>query len=517
MANPEEFFLPEKPGAAADFRGPTRTASALLPIIDGSSIFEDQEKAISNANKSVFISSWAFNPSLPVTNRTLRKSLPTWGRLLVSLARKNVPVHLLVSDFDPVFRSAQHREVWLSYSELAAVSDALNVPDEMLQMVVSRHEAEWDPGSLVRRFLEPIYEALRENLNKTGNESLIKFMPGLWNKIEFKSGIIEWQPPDTIHPILVGSLHQKLIIVDEKIAYVSGINHVAINLDNSAHTLLSRTKKWHDGSVRVSGEILVDLVKGAFGTWNEERVKMASFVEQARKAQPRLDLPVRKTLELKPSTTAAGGKVAKKAPPKGSILCQAWRTVSRKITSSDEPDTICSDLVEGCLNAIKRAEKFIYIENQYLRDDRIGQGLVDRLTAAKDLNVIVVLPFIAEEMMGAADPISVTGVQLQFLNIERLQAFGGRFGAFALLAPIDPPRQGEPFKDVIYVHNKLMIVDDAFATLGSANLNQRSTKLDLELNLAWHAQGSPNNCASRCGKRSSAPPWISPGGNLQHS
>jgi phosphatidylserine/phosphatidylglycerophosphate/cardiolipin synthase-like enzyme len=36
----------------------------------------------------------------------------------------------------------------------------------------------------------------------------------------------------------------------------------------------------------------------------------------------------------------------------------------------------------------------------------------------------------------------------------------------------------------IYIHSKLMLVDDVFMTLGSANLNQRSMAVDSEINIA---------------------------------
>ncbi len=36
----------------------------------------------------------------------------------------------------------------------------------------------------------------------------------------------------------------------------------------------------------------------------------------------------------------------------------------------------------------------------------------------------------------------------------------------------------------IYIHSKLMIIDDAMFTLGSANLNQRSMHTDSEINVA---------------------------------
>lgn len=51
----------------------------------------------------------------------------------------------------------------------------------------------------------------------------------------------------------------------------------------------------------------------------------------------------------------------------------------------------------------------------------------------------------------------------------------------SLVAPDSPA--GKPWMPV-YIHSKLMIVDDVFTTLGSANINTRSMQVDSELNIA---------------------------------
>ena len=52
-----------------------------------------------------------------------------------------------------------------------------------------------------------------------------------------------------------------------------------------------------------------------------------------------------------------------------------------------------------------------------------------------------------------------------------------------LVAPDTPA--GEEWPEV-YIHAKLMLIDDAFMTLGSANINTRSMQTDSELNIAHH-------------------------------
>lgn len=60
---------------------------------------------------------------------------------------------------------------------------------------------------------------------------------------------------------------------------------------------------------------------------------------------------------------------------------------------------------------------------------------------------------------------------------ERL---GLKIHVFSLVAPDSPPDNWMP----VYVHSKLMIINDVFTTQGSANINTRSMQVDSEMNIA---------------------------------
>jgi phosphatidylserine/phosphatidylglycerophosphate/cardiolipin synthase-like enzyme len=100
---------------------------------------------------------------------------------------------------------------------------------------------------------------------------------------------------------------------------------------------------------------------------------------------------------------------------------------------------------------------------------------------------------LAQAKGGQPDPITMQGVNLQHDIIDQLQkALGASLGVFSPMATgrtvsfTDPStKKTTTSKKVIYVHTKLMIIDDVFATLGSANANPRGFQLDTEMNLAW--------------------------------
>uniref|UniRef100_UPI003221E63F phospholipase D-like domain-containing protein n=1 Tax=Ralstonia pseudosolanacearum TaxID=1310165 RepID=UPI003221E63F len=69
--------------------------------------------------------------------------------------------------------------------------------------------------------------------------------------------------------------------------------------------------------------------------------------------------------------------------------------------------------------------------------------------------------------------------------IESVKIDGLKVHICTLVAPDSPPNNW----DYVYVHAKLMIVDDVFMTLGSANINTRSMQVDSELNICHEHSG----------------------------
>jgi phosphatidylserine/phosphatidylglycerophosphate/cardiolipin synthase-like enzyme len=128
-------------------------------------------------------------------------------------------------------------------------------------------------------------------------------------------------------------------------------------------------------------------------------------------------------------------------------------------------------ILESYLRALRGARRFVYAENQFLWSPEIAAVLCDKLAHPPDpdFRLVVVLP--ARPNNGADDTRGVLA--------ELVEADGGRGRVLACTLYARTGRHADP----VYVHAKVAIVDDAWLTIGSANLNEHSLFNDTELNL----------------------------------
>jgi uncharacterized membrane protein YdjX (TVP38/TMEM64 family) len=131
------------------------------------------------------------------------------------------------------------------------------------------------------------------------------------------------------------------------------------------------------------------------------------------------------------------------------------------------------------VDSIRRARRWVYVENQYLTAACVGEAILARLAEPDGPEIVVVNPgkcagWLEESTMGV----------LRARLLRRIRAADpyGRFHAYAPTVPdLGDAR--------INVHAKLAIVDGRFVRVGSANLNNRSMGLDSECDLAVEDPG----------------------------
>lgn len=128
------------------------------------------------------------------------------------------------------------------------------------------------------------------------------------------------------------------------------------------------------------------------------------------------------------------------------------------------------------LDMIAAAERYIYIENQYLSSHAIADALIARLQEPDGPEITIIL---TQDTGGWLEEGTLGLLRCRILEklVEADQH--ERFGAF-----YPHVRDDEGNESQVYVHAKAMICDDRAVMIGSANLSNRSMKVDSEVMLA---------------------------------
>ncbi|MFM0026317.1 phospholipase D-like domain-containing protein [Paraburkholderia madseniana] len=108
-------------------------------------------------------------------------------------------------------------------------------------------------------------------------------------------------------------------------------------------------------------------------------------------------------------------------------------------------------------------------QRKYVDDGNISQNYADAKT-------------ITDTVQTPDGPISTERKVLDRPSAQQLAATTGMKVSVARLRTSGPHGDGMAYRE-IYIHSKLMIIDDVFLTVGSANLNQRSMSSDSEINI----------------------------------
>ncbi|WP_142848805.1 VTT domain-containing protein [Telmatospirillum sp. J64-1] len=263
---------------------------------------------------------------------------------------------------------------------------------------------------------------------------------------------------DSDHP-LVASHHQKLVVVDDKVAFCGGIDITARRWDCPEHRPDDRRRSdpghpnyppFHDLMMMVEGPVAAELGKIARQRWQRASGETPPPVP-ADCPSPWPDEKVAADLR------AVQVAIALTSP--------AW----------DGNEEI-RDVEALYLDMIKAARRFIYIENQYFVSRKIGKAIARRLWEDDPPEVVIVTPRRQENL------VEQTAMGLERIRLcQRLK----RLDRHDRLRVLWPEVAGR----ALHVHSKLMIVDNAMVRIGSANLNNRSMGVDTECDLMIESCG----------------------------
>lgn len=253
---------------------------------------------------------------------------------------------------------------------------------------------------------------------------------------------------DGKHP-LASSHHQKIVVIDDCLAFCGGIDMTEGRWDTREHVdddprRVSASgkplKPWHDATTAFDGP-----AARALGDLARDRWRIACGEE------------------LSPISDSS------RCWPDG--LAPTFRDVPLAIarTRPEIPDVHPAFEIEQMyLDLIARAQRVIYAESQYFASRRIAQAIARRLVEEDPPEIVIINPVGAQ---GWLEPLAMDTARAQL--VEALRRLDHR-GRLRIYHPVTA--KGAE----IYVHAKVMIVDDLYLRVGSSNFNNRSMRLDTE-------------------------------------
>ncbi|MEM5790082.1 MAG: phospholipase D-like domain-containing protein, partial [Syntrophobacteraceae bacterium] len=263
---------------------------------------------------------------------------------------------------------------------------------------------------------------------------------------------------DGNHP-LGASHHQKIVVIDDSLAFAGGIDLTKCRWDTSDHTLedprrndrgCTNHEPFHDAQMAVDGE-----AAGVLGQLVRERWYRAT----GQRIPPVLSSP------HDPWPDELGADVE-----------DLEVAVSRTEPSyKGRPEV--REVVSLYLDSIQAAKKYIYLENQYLTSSVICHALSAKLSERDCPEIVIVLP---RKSSGWFEEGTMDALRSRIL--KKLRS-ADRQGKLRIYFPVLP---GGLY---LNVHAKISIIDDDFARLGSSNLSNRSMGFDTECDLSVEAGG----------------------------
>lgn len=255
-----------------------------------------------------------------------------------------------------------------------------------------------------------------------------------------------------------GCHHQKVVVIDDHLAFVGGLDLTHSRWDTSEHRIDDPRRRdpdgkayppFHDVQMMVEGKVAQALGDLARERWHRATGKRLSKPNRCSSVS-----------DLWPSWIA-------------SDIQNVDVAISRTLPPyQDQPEV--REIQQLYLDTIKSARQVIYLENQFLTSHLIGKVLAERLHDPEGPEILIIL------RREGGDWLEQMTMDVLRTRLLRQLTSADQDGRLQVVCPDGPALQ----ECCLGLHSKVMIVDDTFLRIGSANLTNRSMALDSECDLA---------------------------------
>jgi len=275
--------------------------------------------------------------------------------------------------------------------------------------------------------------------------------------------VLKWMRHPRIHTRLDGhhptgsSHHQKIVVIDDCFAFCGGIDMTGDRWDTRDHRDDDPRrvkpngkpyKPWHDATTALEGPVAAALGELARERWQRAGGKPLTAVPGRDDCWPASlgihfdDLPV---------------------------------AIARSQPAMPDVEAVI-EIEQLYVDQIARAERYIYAESQYFASRRVAEAIAARLDEAGGPEIVIVNPVTAQ---GWLEPLAMDTARARLYEALKTHDRDHRLRLYHPLTAAGAP---------IYVHAKILVVDDRILRVGSSNLNNRSLRLDTECDVTIDAE-----------------------------
>lgn len=402
--------------------GEPTDGNCVAVTIDGKDTFEQMYDHMLQAEKSILIANYDLDPHL-----RFARSYPTTLRPSPIRSSCNRPLFTL--HIDPESRRYSLQDLLIKKAREGVEVKALV----------------WQPRMVLRMLPGADERGIDGRADDVETLNAIAKGVGMDDRLEVRV--------DSTAPTLTSAHHEKIMVIDGTVGFCGGLDLSRGKWDLSTHDYESSLRDpgaepWHDVHVAVRGPVVADIERHFWQRW------AYSETRNARKAR--------------------AVRVAPRSSPQGSvsvIALRTWKELDRN-----------GGIKAWYAEMFRKATDGIYIENQFPFQSKFLTGLLaKRLQEARDLKAVIVGPMEPNLPGLVGSMIAKMSVNDVNRNLARLRKAAE--GRVATLSLISQHSTMPNMRKQIYVHSKVMTVDDRWMTVGSANLDKNGLKDSSELNL----------------------------------
>lgn len=273
---------------------------------------------------------------------------------------------------------------------------------------------------------------------------------------------LRWNTPRRLDLCLDDSIpigsshHQKLITIDDALAFCGGMDLTLARWDDCAHAADDKRRCMLDGSpyapvhdiqVMVDGPVAQCIAEYVRSRWSRAACETIRGVEHPPSLWPD---------GVKPDFRHVDVALARTEP-----------------AFAEAP--AITEIERLFVRMIREAKRAIYIENQYLTSESIAATLIEALKARPELEAVIICSRTYPSWVEGA---AMIAGRRRFMQRLDENGVGDR------VRLLSPRNEATDEALQIKVHAKLMIIDDRYLRIGSANLCRRSMGTDTEFDLA---------------------------------